>query len=129
LFKKQFFGIFFTFLYVAALLRPFLPLMIYYANYDYIANELCVNKDKPYLECYGNCYLEALEARLNPIKEKQKPVSPRVNLMDYPITTLYVCRYKISPPLKLLLNLPETNKHFILQEYQGDIFHPPKYNS
>lgn len=27
-------------------------------NYEFIANELCVNKDKPELECHGKCHLE-----------------------------------------------------------------------
>lgn len=38
-------------------LRPILPLGEYVFNYSYIANELCVNKDKPVMHCNGKCHL------------------------------------------------------------------------
>ncbi|MBA5793861.1 hypothetical protein H1R17_06870 [Flavobacterium sp. xlx-214] len=39
------------------LLKPFVPILEYVVNYDYIVNELCVNRDKPELECNGKCHL------------------------------------------------------------------------
>lgn len=38
-------------------LRPILPLGEYVFNYNYIAKELCVNKDKPVMHCNGKCHL------------------------------------------------------------------------
>jgi hypothetical protein len=38
-------------------LKPVLPVLDYIVNYDYIANELCVNKAKPQLHCNGKCHL------------------------------------------------------------------------
>ncbi|MGO3183846.1 MAG: hypothetical protein ACTIJ9_13550 [Aequorivita sp.] len=40
------------------LFKPMLPLLEYAVFYDYIKNELCVNKDKPEMECNGKCYLK-----------------------------------------------------------------------
>ncbi|MCL1674712.1 hypothetical protein [Elizabethkingia meningoseptica] len=38
-------------------LRPVLPLIDYMVNYDYIANKLCENRNKPFENCFGKCYL------------------------------------------------------------------------
>lgn len=38
-------------------LRPALPFIEYWVNYDYIVNELCENKDKPTMHCDGKCHL------------------------------------------------------------------------
>ncbi|MGO3708409.1 MAG: hypothetical protein ACTJGD_12010 [Mesonia hippocampi] len=37
--------------------KPVLPFLEYAFNYDYIAEVLCINKDKPELDCNGKCYL------------------------------------------------------------------------
>lgn len=58
-------------------LRPFLPYAEYVLNYDYISEVLCINKDKPKLECNGKCYLmqslaEEAEKQL-PGEQRAKP--------------------------------------------------------
>lgn len=44
-------------------------------NYNYIANELCVNKDKPKMHCNGKCHLmkelAKKAAEENPSSEKK----------------------------------------------------------
>ena len=39
------------------LFKPVLPVVEYVVFYDYIKNELCVNKDKPSVGCNGKCHL------------------------------------------------------------------------
>lgn len=34
-----------------------MPVATYFLNYEYIATELCENKDRPELKCNGQCYL------------------------------------------------------------------------
>ncbi|WP_458627178.1 hypothetical protein [Winogradskyella sp. PC D3.3] len=46
------------FLALFMLLKPTIPFVEYAAFYDYIKNELCVNKDKPELACNGKCHLK-----------------------------------------------------------------------
>ncbi|MBU2929489.1 hypothetical protein [Winogradskyella psychrotolerans] len=46
------------FLALFMLLKPTIPFVEYAAFYDYIKNELCVNKDKPQLACNGKCHLK-----------------------------------------------------------------------
>ena len=38
--------------------KPVFPLASYIVQYDYIVNELCVNRDKPDLKCNGKCHLK-----------------------------------------------------------------------
>jgi hypothetical protein len=37
--------------------RPLWPVVEYVANYEYIVNVLCENKDKPEMQCNGKCHL------------------------------------------------------------------------
>ncbi|MGS2762001.1 hypothetical protein [Sinomicrobium sp. M5D2P9] len=37
--------------------KPLFPVLEYVVNYDYIANVLCINKERPKMQCYGKCYL------------------------------------------------------------------------
>lgn len=46
------------FLALFMLLKPTIPFVEYAAFYDYIKNELCVNKDTPEMGCNGKCYLK-----------------------------------------------------------------------
>lgn len=53
--------------------RPFWPLVDYAVNYDFIVENFCVNKDKPKLQCNGQCYLmkmlaEKDEKKANPFE-------------------------------------------------------------
>lgn len=62
--------------------RPVLPLLEYVANKDYIAEVLCVNKEKVQLNCQGKCYLmQQLRAQEN----DKNPEIPKVSLEEYPI--------------------------------------------
>jgi hypothetical protein len=125
---KQFiFGILFTTLYLVAMLRPLLPVLEYYANYDYIANELCENRDKPYLECNGSCYLEEQMSKVNPLGENHQPATiPFINLKDYPISTLDFFGYQFSDfesESDTSLIIAYEKPYFF--EWYSDIFHPP----
>lgn len=62
------------------LVKPLWPIAEYVMNYDYIANVLCENKDRPMLECDGKCYLAEMFAKEtrqneeNPFGEKQAQI-------------------------------------------------------
>lgn len=53
--------------------RPVLPVLDYVVNYEYIATQLCENKDKPELKCHGKCHLMKEMAKT---AETDKPTSP-----------------------------------------------------
>ncbi|MEO1010434.1 MAG: hypothetical protein AAFX53_03960 [Bacteroidota bacterium] len=64
------------------MLRPVLPLFEYVVNQDYIAEFLCVNKEKVELECNGKCYLMQ---RVKEQQDKKKQNLPRIAMEEYPI--------------------------------------------
>jgi len=39
-------------------LRPVFPFLEYALNYDYISENLCINRDKPESHCKGKCHLK-----------------------------------------------------------------------
>jgi hypothetical protein len=63
-----------VFIALFILARPVLPVMDYIINYDYIAKELCENKEKPELHCNGKCHLAKELAKAS---EDEKPVSEK----------------------------------------------------
>jgi hypothetical protein len=50
--------IFLCLLYSISSFREFVPFVEYYYNYNYIVENLCINRDNPESECNGHCYLE-----------------------------------------------------------------------
>ena len=51
-------GVILLILFTLAELKPVMPYLEYVINYDYIGSVLCINKDKPELECNGKCHLK-----------------------------------------------------------------------
>ena len=74
----------FILLYVVALLRPVAPLVEYYANKDFFATVLCINKDKPEMHCNGQCVLMVKLKKSFQEDSNSAPI-PKVNFEDYPI--------------------------------------------
>lgn len=110
------------------MVRPIVPLIVYYANYDYIAAELCENRNKPILDCNGICYLNTMIEENNTQSNSNNPmlVVP-LNMNDYPISTLDFYEYDSysQDELKELLS-PFYTKHFVIKDYINAIFRPPK---
>lgn len=75
-------------LYLVAMLRPIMPFLDYMVNYDYIAEALCENRDKPYLECNGKCYLEKELAAAGHDNHEHNSTVPKINFEDYPISLI-----------------------------------------
>ena len=74
-------------LYLLALVGPVLPVLDFMINYDYIARELCVNRDKPVLACNGKCYLEKkmVENNESLSHHSDKPVPPKLEQIAFPV--------------------------------------------
>ncbi|WP_242084152.1 hypothetical protein [Aestuariivivens sediminis] len=71
-----------VFLYVIAMLRPIQPYLEYALNHEYIANFLCMNKEKPELQCNGKCHLTKELKK----QQEQEPFSAlSVSMEHYPI--------------------------------------------
>lgn len=70
------------------LIRPLWPIVNYVANYDYIIENFCINKDKPELECNGQCYLmqqlaeQSDEGQTNPFEKSKKTESSEIVYLE-----------------------------------------------
>ena len=106
-------AIFFVFLYLIATLRPIQPYVEYFINQDYIAEFLCINKDKPELQCNGKCHLAK---QIEKQQEKEPFSSQRISLENYPIG--FVTIYKFDEPTKYILK--EQHNYFYNRLYQLD---------
>lgn len=110
------------------MVRPVMPLVEYYLNYDYISQELCENKDKPYLECNGYCYVEKQLKKIDPIQQDQKPItSSTISLKDYPISTLDFCKINIiNQKIEVENKNPLYYPFFTPKDIVVDLLQPPK---
>ncbi len=68
---------------VIYLLTPAIPVVDYLLNRDYIAKNLCVNKDKPKSCCKGKCHLvKQLNKTNNPNRDEKKELPKRLQLKE-----------------------------------------------
>ena len=93
-------------------IRPLLPYLDYFVNYEYISEVLCINKEKPMSTCNGNCYLsqQLKEAQQT---EKQDKKIPTVEQERIPMIV-----YNSELP-KFLITVLEAKQYF--QFYQFSI--------
>jgi hypothetical protein len=107
------------------MVRPMIPIIEYYANYNYIVTELCENKDKPFLECNGKCYLAKELKKVNYENHNHKSNLPKINFKDFLITSIendnYSFLYIESLPLKIF-----GNKEITPFKLYNSILKPPK---
>nr|WP_299387046.1 hypothetical protein [Allomuricauda sp.] len=112
----------FIFLYILAMARPVLPLAEYIIYEDYIAEFLCINKEKVELQCNGKCYLMQ---RLSEQNEEKKQNLPKIAMEEYPIgfVELICC----SPLTEFCTPFKNTYSYNGIYSYLycTSLFHPP----
>ena len=117
-------SIVFTTLYLVAMLKPVEPILEYCFNYNYIVEVLCVNKDKPRLNCNGKCYL------MKQLQKQSSENSPKkaqsIQLENYPIGFIEIA--EIIQPQQFNFTLKRNYFYFNNYSYlEGNIpFQPPQ---
>lgn len=104
------------------------PVLDYMANYDYIVNTLCENRDKPEMECNGKCHLskelakEAGADDKNPLNGKtSKTEIPQVIISENIQEYVFVSETDITS-FKRIGYMPNLNSSLFILE----ILHPPQ---
>jgi hypothetical protein len=98
----------------------------YRVNQDYIAKNLCENRDKPMLDCNGQCYLAK---QLKAAEEKeQKSNSERLEKMPEVVLAFQSIQPIFS---SLFIQIPVAEDHFatptfVLSNDPKGFFHPPR---
>ena len=72
------------------MLKPIAPFVEYAINYDYISKILCINKDKPAMNCKGKCQL------MIKVQEKQQNdyQSLKIHMEEYPVGFVKILNLK-----------------------------------
>lgn len=114
----------FVILYMVALLRPAYPLVEYYMKLDQY-KQACINKERPQLQCNGQCILMQRLRALN--QENQTPVPPtpgKVNFEDYPVS-IPETTHRLA--VSIYTDLPKFQfaEPKAINIYLTDVFRPP----
>jgi hypothetical protein len=105
-----------------AMVRPVVPVIEYVINQDYIAEFLCINTDKPELDCNGKCYLMQM---LQQQEDEKKQNLPQINLGEYPIGFVDIVVIPIKKDFETYLAPYFGNKDNYSYMYGFSDFHPP----
>ena len=73
--KTRIYSIFFLGVLILYVLRPVMPFIEYALNKDYIAKNLCINRDKPKSCCQGKCHLKKQLAKSDESSDTAKSES------------------------------------------------------
>ena len=102
--------------------RSFVIQAGYLLNKNYIANNLCINKNKPALNCNGKCYL-ARQLREQEKQERQAPNAKKEKFDTQPFflpNTSAVTHYILLATNKYY----HTPEHLVASPVPA-VFHPP----
>jgi len=91
-------------------------------NQKYIATNLCVNRNKPWLHCNGKCYFmrkikEAEQKQATDERQSQKNL-----FQEAFFTSVSIIKFHTQ----LLRIIPIPNNRFALPQVQSTIFRPPQ---
>ncbi len=109
------------------LLKPVLPVFDYIINYEYIANELCENKEEPELKCNGKCHLMKELAKAS---DDEKPMSEKKSLHQETEVLFYQSVFTFTfksdaPNVDYVQSTAYSNLYSHLAVVS--VFHPPAF--
>jgi hypothetical protein len=103
-------------------IQPVLPYIEYFTFKKYIAENLCINRDKPNCYCHGKCFLKKMLKENNAptdqkmsFKSQQKPLECNLPAINY--------SFKKSVDYKILYLFYIETYNF---NYSAELFHPPQ---
>ena len=107
------------------LLKSLYPIVEYIANYEYIVEYLCENKDKPQLKCNGKCHLSK-ELMAESKKSLENPFNNKKVKFEFPIINSLI--EEETPILFCFVfkNNYQQHSNFITNLFVVDILHPPQ---
>ena len=94
----------------------------YQLNKDYIAENYCVNKDRPITMCYGSCFLDKGLAIADQTPSSDNSVSTlKFELQEFLVDEISVSTH--SP--KTILTFPTLSVPSIVEGNSPSVFRPP----
>ena len=109
-------------LYLMVVLRPAMPSLIFYANQDYYASEVCRFKDQPKNCCKGSCQLGRMARESN----TADPSNPIARVMTEELLVVLVPEIHDIQPIAGQSNaFPPTVDFPLCIGNERAIWHPP----
>lgn len=103
--------------------QPVLPYLQYFIFKNYIAKNLCIEKDIPDSCCQGKCFLEKKVQETAPIQTAEKESKPVINFKQSIYILPFFNRYKTENTFKLFETGTLTCAYDFI--FIKGIFHPP----
>jgi len=106
-------------------LKPVIPFMEYAAFYEYIKTELCINQDKPELQCNGKCHLTKELAKVSNSEngsDKNQSISIEYSIVYFQNTDQ---DYELFSPKEQPLKVNTLYNNGYTYYYTNCVFHPP----
>lgn len=94
----------------------------YEVNQKYIAEKLCENRDKPWLNCNGRCYLMK---KIKQAEDKERSTERQIQkslIQDAFVTEAFKLIYRCE----LLQQINSVQHSLQLQQVINSLFHPPQ---
>jgi|SRR5690554_6472779 len=116
------------FVAVLMLIKPLWPLAEYLVNYDYIVENLCENRDRPFLNCDGKCYLAKQLAKESEGADKN-PFENRSSHTDIQFVVSFNASFHLNldpSDFSTLLNNFKTSQDLFSIVFLTDISQPPE---
>lgn len=113
--------------FVGILFQTFSSLTVYtafYLNQNYIAKNLCENRDKPMKKCCGKCYLKKKLAQ----QQKQDQVPNSQNQRDKQDVVLFFDNYKPAIAFTIPENVAQQYSSYddlFTSSFHHAVFRPP----
>lgn len=94
----------------------------YLLNKDFIARVLCINKEKPKMQCEGKCYLSKKLKE----QEQQDQQAPHLKKEKYEVQPCHIEQVcYLEPIAALVTNHYNTDSVSCFTRYPSEVFHPP----
>ncbi|MFY9153777.1 MAG: hypothetical protein WAO52_17290 [Prolixibacteraceae bacterium] len=124
--KTRFYSLFFLLILIGYILRPVLPIVEYALNKDYIAKNLCINRDKPKSCCEGKCHLKKELAKSDTSEDSEQNNSPKKTQRH--IDEFIKTQAKTSGLSGNELHYPARSELSVHQRCLPVIFVPPQFS-
>lgn len=100
--------------------------MDFSARREYIAEVLCINKDKPMLNCNGQCYLAK---KLKAAQEQQDKENESVNVKTAPyFFSQTFDQISFARAYSLIIQKYQNKVlYFVFKSFLSEVFVPPRY--
>jgi hypothetical protein len=118
------YALLFLLVYQYGSFRAWVPIANYYLQKDYIAQNLCANRDRPQLACDGKCHLRTMLRELDKAQDPT-PVAPTVTYTEVSPHCAEVVSVQLAYQVEALMLAQRPCRLLHQQFWQQPIVPPP----